>query len=313
MKLAVLLPCHNESSAIASVISDFKTALPKADIYVYDNNSTDNTAEVALKAGAIVRHEPQKGKGNVVRRMFADIDADVYIMADGDGTYDASIAPHLIDHLNQNHLDMVVGSRNPNDHEAVSRKGHRFGNVMLNTLVRIIFAGNIYDMLSGYRVFSRRFVKSFPAFSKGFEIETELTIHALQMRIPVAEIPTRYFERAEGTESKLSTYRDGLRILNVIVFLFKEGKPFLFFTLLSTALFFLSLLLSLPIVSEYMETGLVPRFPTFFVSVGIMLTAVISFVCGVILDSVSLGSLSLKRLIYLSYDQNIASKNDTHP
>lgn len=301
MKLAVLLPCYNEEAAIAGVVVSYKAALPDADIYVYDNNSTDQTARVAAEAGAIVRHEPRKGKGNVVRRMFADVDADVYLMADGDGTYDSEAAPALIERLVSENLDMVVGARDPEDHHQVSRKGHRFGNEILNRLVRMIFSGGINDMLSGYRAFSRRFVKTFPAFSGGFEIETELTIHALQLRLPVAEMPTRYFERAEGTQSKLSTYKDGLRILNFILYLFKEGKPFLFFSILALGLVCLSLAFGLPVVLEYFDTGLVPRFPTLFVSVGTMLAAVISFACGVILDSVSRGRQEIKRLAYLTY------------
>lgn len=300
MNIAVLLPCYNEEAAIAGVVADFKAALPQATVYVFDNNSTDHTADVATKAGAVVRHVAQKGKGNVVRRMFADVEADIYIMADGDGTYDSSVSQDMIDLLVNNNLDMVVGARDPDDHGTVSRKGHRFGNDMLNRLVRFIFSGGVQDMLSGYRVFSRRFVKSFPAFSQGFEIETELTIHALQLRLPVTEMNTRYFERAEGTESKLSTYKDGLRILNVIIFLFKEGRPFLFFSLLAVFFAFVSLFLGLPVVFEYFETGLVPRFPTLFVSVGVMLTGMISFVCGIILDSVSRGRLELKRLTYLN-------------
>lgn len=300
MNIAVLLPCHNEEAAIADVVKDFKKNLPGADIYVYDNASSDKTSEVARKAGAIVRHEPRKGKGNVVRRMFSDIDADIYIMADGDGTYDAKAAPKLIERLVDEQLDMVVGAREHEDDKAY-RHGHQFGNRMLNFCVHTIFDNTLDDMLSGYRVFSRRFVKSFPASSKAFEIETEITIHALQLSVPVAEVPTRYFTRAEGTESKLSTYKDGIKILNFILFMFKEGRPFLFFSLLAAGLAFISLVLGLPIVWEYLGSGEVPRFPTAFLSLGIMLSAVICFVCGVILDSVGNMRLETKKLAYLSH------------
>ncbi|MEZ5813104.1 MAG: glycosyltransferase [Alphaproteobacteria bacterium] len=299
MNIAVLLPCHNEEAAIAEVVKSFKETLPGADIYVYDNASTDKTSEVAEKAGAIVRAEPRKGKGNVVRRMFADIEADIYIMADGDGTYDAACAPRLIEKLTDENLDMVVGAREHEDKEAY-RPGHQFGNRMLNFCVHTIFDNTLEDMLSGYRAFSRRYVKSFPASSKAFEIETEMTIHALQLSMPVAEAPTRYFKRADGTQSKLSTYKDGIKILKFILFMFKEGRPFLFFSLLAGGLVVASLAFGLPIVAEYVQTGLVPRFPTAFLSLGIMLSAVICFVCGVILDSVANMRLEAKKLAYLS-------------
>lgn len=301
MKIAVLLPCHNEESAIAGVVEGFRRVLPGADIYVYDNASTDNTAAAARSVGAIVRTEPRKGKGNVVRRMFSDIEADIYLMADGDGTYETEAAPQLIRHLVENNADMVVGARVHEDSQEVYRRGHRFGNRVLNLLVRVLFDQGVSDMLSGYRAFSRRFVKSFPALAGGFETETELTIHALQLRLPVHEIPTRYFKRAEGTQSKLSTYKDGIRILKFIMFFFKEARPFLFFTLGAGGLALVSLMLGVPVVLEYLETGLVPRFPTAFLSLGIMLAAAMSFVCGIVLDSVSNGRLEAKRLSYLSY------------
>ncbi len=301
MTIAVLLPCYNEEAAIEGVVTAFRKALPQARIYVYDNNSTDQTAAVALKAGAIVRHEPFKGKGNVVRRMFADIDADIYVMADGDGTYDADAAPMLIERLKSDNADMVIGARSQDEGDNLYRPGHRFGNRMLNFAVRLLFGAGVEDMLSGYRVFSRRFVKSFPAFAHGFETETELTIHALKLRLPVVELPTRYFDRAEGTESKLSTYKDGVRILSFILFFFKEIKPFWFFGALALVLSCLSLAVGMPVVLEYLDTGLVPRLPTAVLSVGVMLSAVLSFVCGVILDTVSRGRLEAVRLAYLSF------------
>ncbi len=301
MKIAVILPCHNEEAAISKVVEDFRKALPGADIYVYDNASTDRTSAVAGDAGAIVRHETRKGKGNVVRRMFADVDADLYIMADGDGTYDAAAAPELVQVLRNHNADMVIGARAKDAGQQLYRPGHRFGNRALNMVVRMIFGQGVTDMLSGYRVMTRRFVKSFPALARGFEIETELTIHALQLRLPLIEVPTHYFDRAEGTHSKLSTYKDGIRILSFILFFFKEIKPFGFFGLIALGLFLLSLVAGIPVVLEYFETGLVPRFPTAVLSVGLMLSSIISFVCGVILDSVSRGRIEQKRLVYLSY------------
>lgn len=301
MKVAVILPCYNEETAIAGVIQSFAAVLPDATIYVCDNNSTDKTAAVAEEAGAFVIHEPRKGKGNAVRRLFADVEADLYIMADGDGTYDAQAAPEMVELLVRDNLDMVLGLRDEADHAQTSRAGHRFGNEMLNALVNVIFAGGVKDMLSGYRVFSRRFVKTFPAFSSGFEIETELSIHAMQMRLPTADVKTRYFERAAGSESKLSTYKDGLRILNFIVFLFKEGKPFVFFSLVAAFLMVVSTGFFLPVLMEYFETGLVAKFPTLFVSIAGMLAAGMSFICGIILDSVHRGRLEAKKLAYLGY------------
>lgn len=300
-KIAVLLPCYNEEHAIARVVEAFRKEIPEATIYVYDNNSTDKTSEVARKAGAIVGFEGRKGKGNVIRRMFADIDADIYIMADGDGTYEASAASRLVQELIENDADMVVGSRAKEAGDNTYRRGHRFGNRMLNLMVHIIFDNAVSDMLSGYRVFSRRFVKSFPAISKGFEIETELTIHALQLRLPVIEVPTQYFDRAEGTQSKLSTYKDGIRIANFILFFFKEGKPFAFFGLIALALLLLSLVVGVPVILEFLETGLVPRLPSAVLSMGLMIVAVLSFMCGTILDSLSRARLVQKRLAYLAY------------
>lgn len=302
MRIAVLLPCYNEEAAIADVVAGFQASLPGAAIYVYDNNSTDNTSGVAAQAGAIVRREPLKGKGNVVRRMFADIDADLYIMADGDGTYDAKAAPTLINKLLNENLDMLVGARTKDAGDKLYRPGHRFGNRMLNWVVRMLFGQGPTDMLSGYRVFSRRFVKSFPGMARGFEIETELTIHALKLRLPMDEHPTQYFDRAEGTESKLSTYKDGVRILSFILFFFKEIRPFWFFGLVALGLATLSLIAGVPVILEYFETGLVPRLPTAILSTGLMLSGVLSFICGVVLDTVARGRVEVTRLCYLGYE-----------
>lgn len=300
MRIAVLLPCHNEESAIAGVIEDFHAILPGAEVYVYDNASTDGTADAARKAGAIVRAEPRKGKGHVVRRMFSDIDADIYIMADGDGTYETAAAPQMIEKLVRENLDMVVGTRADEDHEDVYRPGHRFGNRVLTGTVRHIFGQGLTDMLSGYRVFSRRFVKSFPANARRFEIETELTIHALHMRLPCGEISTRYFKRADGTQSKLSTYKDGILILRFIMFLFQDARPLQFFSILGGSLALLSLLTGVPVVLEYFETGLVPRFPSAILSTGLMLSALLCFMCGLIVESVSRGRKDAFRLFYLN-------------
>jgi hypothetical protein len=296
--VAVIIPCYNEEVAIGRVVSDFRRALPHARIYVYDNASSDRTAEVAARAGAIVGHEPFKGKGNVMRRMFSDIDADVYVLVDGDDTYDASAAPDLVRTLLDQQLDMVNGARITQVKEAY-RFGHRFGNRLLTGLVQQIFGKQFGDMLSGYRVFSRRFVKSFPATSSGFEIETELTVHALELRMKTAEVPTRYKERPEGSASKLNTIRDGLRILRMIGLLVKEERPLMFFSCAALAMALLSVGLAVPVVLEFMQTGLVPRLPTAVLSVGIMLVAALSMVCGLVLDTVTHSRRELKRLAYL--------------
>jgi glycosyltransferase involved in cell wall biosynthesis len=300
MKVAVLIPCYNEEKAIPMVVRDFRAALPDADIYVYDNNSKDRTIEIARAAGAFVRSEPLQGKGNVVRRMFADIEADIYVMVDGDGTYDAFSAPKLIDRLLTGHLDMVVGSRLQTDAAEAFRAGHHFGNKLLTGTVSKIFGDRFDDMLSGYRVFSRRFVKSVPAVSSGFETETELAVHALSLRLPVAEIETPYGARPEGSVSKLSTYRDGIRISWMILQLFREERPMMFFTLLFLALALTSVGLGLPVVIEYTETGLVPRLPTALLSTGVMLLAFLSLVAGFVLDNVTRGRREIKRLAYLA-------------
>jgi hypothetical protein len=298
VNVAVIIPCYNEEVAIGKVVADFRRALPKARVYVYDNASTDRTAEVARLAGAIVGQEPFKGKGNVMRRMFSDVEADVYVLVDGDDTYDASVAPSLVRTLLDNQLDMVNGARVTQIKEAY-RFGHRFGNKLLTGLVQQIFGKQFGDMLSGYRVFSRRFVKSFPATSSGFEIETELTVHALELRMKTAEVPTRYKDRPQGSASKLNTIRDGLRILRMIGLLVKEERPLAFFGGACVALAMLSLGLAAPLVLEYMQTGLVPRFPTAILSTGIMLLAFLSLVCGLVLDTVTHSRREMKRLAYL--------------
>ena len=297
-RLAVLIPCYNEAAAIGQVVRDFRGALPTATIYVYDNNSSDATVEVAGAAGAVVRAERLQGKGNVVRRMFADIEADVYVLVDGDATYDAASAPGLIGRLLADNLDMVVASRVHTDAQAY-RRGHRFGNRMLTGFVAWLFGKSFTDILSGYRVFSRRFVKSFPALSKGFETETELTVHALELRMPVAEVDTPYGVRPEGSASKLSTYRDGFRILRLILALHKHERPFQFFATVAFLLAMFSVGLAVPIVLEWLRTGLVPRFPTAILATGVMILACLSLTAGVILETVTRGRLEVRRLFYL--------------
>jgi len=298
-RIAVLIPCYNESAAIAGVVRDFRTALPTAKIYVFDNNSADGTATIARGAGAIVRHERRQGKGHVVRRMFADIEADIYVLADGDGTYDAAAAAAMVRELIENQLDMVVGVRRSEDAESTYRRGHQFGNRLFSRIVSILFENQFTDILSGYRVMSRRFVKSFPALAKGFEIETQLTVHALELSVPCAEYATAYYARAVGTESKLRTYRDGARILLAILLLFKETRPLTFFGLLGLFCAGLSAAFGMSVIIEYFETGLVPRFPTAILATGLALMAAISFTAGLTLDTVSRGQRELKRLYYL--------------
>jgi glycosyltransferase involved in cell wall biosynthesis len=300
--IAVLIPCYNEEAAIASVINDFRRALPAAKIYVYDNNSSDRTVEVAREAGAIVHLETLQGKGNVVRRMFADIEADVFVMADGDNTYEAAAAPRLVQKLLDENLDLVNGKRVHEDTEAY-RPGHQFGNTLLTSLVATIFGKRFDDMLSGYKVFSRRFAKSFPSLSGGFEIETELTVHALELRMPVAEVETRYGARPEGSESKLSTYADGYKILKMIAVLIKEERPLQFFSAIFGIFALCSIALSIPVIGTYMETGLVPRLPTAVLATGLMLLGFLSLACGLILDTVTRGRKELKRLQYLSFSR----------
>ena len=297
-RIAVLVPCLNEEAAVGSVVQGMRAALPDAIIYVYDNGSTDRTVERAKAAGAVVRHEPLPGKGNVVRRMFADVDADVYLLVDGDGTYDASAAPLLVERLIDDQLDMVNASR-VTDQAAAYRSGHRLGNTLISGAVARIFGNRFRDILSGYRVFSRRFVKSFPALAVGFEIETELTVHALALRMPIAEIDTRYDERTAGSVSKLHTYRDGFRILGTILKLAKEERPLLFFSVIAALLAMIAIALSVPIFEEFTRTGLVPRFPTAILSTGIMILAFLSLACGFVLDTVTRGRHEMKRLHYL--------------
>jgi glycosyltransferase involved in cell wall biosynthesis len=299
-RLAVILPCYNEEAAIAGVVRDFRNALPQAEIYVYDNNSKDNTVEVARTAGAIVRRETRQGKGHVVRRMFADVEADIYVLADGDGTYDAASAPAMIAKLIGERLDMVAGSRLTTYEGEAFRRGHRFGNDLLTGFLGLCFGRTFTDILSGYRVFSRRYVKSFPALSTGFETETELAVHALELRMPIAEVPTPYKARPAGSASKLRTYRDGFRILMMILNLFKEERPLAFFSIIAATLAFIGLVLAYPVFMTYIETGLVPRFPTAILSTGFMILASLSLTCGFVLDTVTHGRREMKRLAYLS-------------
>jgi glycosyltransferase involved in cell wall biosynthesis len=299
-EIAVLIPCFNEAAAIGKVVTDFRAALPTATIYVYDNNSTDDTSAVAAAAGAEVRRETRRGKGNVVRRMFQDIDADIYVMVDGDDTYDANRAGELVKQLVDENLDMVVGRR-IETHQEAYRAGHRLGNAVLTGLVRWLFGAKIVDMLSGYRVFSRRFVKSFPSFSREFEIETELTVHAMQMRMPVAEVETDYKERPPGSFSKLRTFRDGWRILVTITNLMRNERPLLFFTLIGLVVGIVAVILGLPVLFEYFDTGLVRRFPTAILCMGLVGIAVLCVATGLILDLVSHVRREAKRLAYLQY------------
>ena len=298
--IAVLLPCYNEEAAIAQTIAGFRAALPNARIYVYDNNSRDRTIEVARAAGAIVRTERMQGKGNVVRRMFADVDADIYVMADGDATYDAASAPALVARLIDEQLDMVVGSRVGEAVEAY-RRGHRLGNRLLTGMLARLFGRSFSDILSGYRVFSRRFVKSFPVLSAGFEIETEISVHALELKMPVAEVETTYFARPEGSLSKLSTYSDGWRILRTIVTLYRIERPLLFFGWIGAIFAGIAVILAIPLILTYMHTHLVPRFPTAVLATGLMILAFLNGFAGMILDTVVRGRREVRRLAYLAH------------
>jgi len=300
LRVAVLLPCYNEEAAIAQTVAGFRAALPHADVYVYDNNSRDRTAAVAAAAGAIVRTERQQGKGAVVRRMFADIDADVYVMADGDATYEALAAPRMIQLLVDEQQDMVVGAR-ISEADAAYRRGHQFGNRMLTGILTQMFGRSFTDILTGYRVFSRRFVKSFPVLSRGFEIETEISVHALELDMPTAEVSTAYAARPEGSESKLSTYRDGWRILNTMLRLYRFERPIIFFGAIAAVLALAAVLLFIPIAITFLETGLVPRLPTAILATGLIILAALLTTAGLILDTVTRGRRELKRLIYLQY------------
>ena len=299
VRIAVLLPCYNEEAAIAATVAGFRAALPGATIYVYDNNSRDRTREIAAEAGAIVRTESQQGKGHVVRRMFADIDADVYVMADGDLTYDPRAAPAMVDLLVADQLDMVVGARRHEEKDAY-RGGHVLGNKVFTGLLAGLFGRSFSDIFSGYRVFSRRFVKSFPVLSSGFEIETEISVHALELRMPVGEVETVYAARPEGSESKLSTWSDGWRILKTIVTLYRIERPVLFYGSIGALLVALAIVLAVPLAITYVNTGLVPRFPTAILVTGIIIVAVLCFFAGLILDTVTRGRREVRRLAYLS-------------
>jgi len=299
-KIVVLIPCYNESLTITKVIEDFRRVLPEATIFVYDNNSQDDTAAKAANAGAVVRREVMQGKGNVVRRMFRDIEADFYIIVDGDDTYDAEIAPQMLRLAMEDNCDLVNCIRREIEQEAY-RTGHRFGNLMLTGMVRHLFGNRVQDMLSGYKVLSRRFVKSFPALSGGFDIETELTVHALELSMPVAHVEGEYRGRPEGSESKLHTYRDGLRILWLISILFKHERPLQFFTWIGLILMLTSLALGIPVVLQFLHTGLVLRLPTAVLAMGIMLAAFLSIVTGLILDTVTRGRREAKMLTYLQH------------
>jgi glycosyltransferase involved in cell wall biosynthesis len=296
-RVAILIPCYNEQETIGAVVAEFRTHVPDCLIFVYDNASTDSTVSTASQAGAVVRSEPLRGKGNVVRRMFADIEADVYVLVDGDNTYDAASAPKLIDSLLKESLDLVSAARVDTAKDAY-RTGHRFGNWLLTSTVAKLFGKRFTDMLSGYRVMSRRFVKSFPALAEGFEIETELTVHALQLRVPMIEIPTPYRERPPGSFSKLRTFSDGVRILRTIVLLLKEERPMAFFGSVGALFSMVSIILGVSILGEFLKTGLVPRLPTAVLATGLMILAFLSFTCGLVLQSVARGRVELKRLHY---------------
>lgn len=298
-RIAVLIPCLNEEVTVARVVADFRAALPGAEIYVYDNNSTDGTAAVAGEAGAVVRSERRQGKGHVVRRMFGDVDADVYVLVDGDATYHAPSAPQMINLLEDNHLDMVVGLR-VDEVQAAFRPGHRLGNRLLTGFISSVFGQQFRDILSGYRVFSRRFVKSFPVLSDGFEIETELTVHALELMLPVAEIETPYHARPAGSQSKLNTWRDGFRILSMIVRLYRSEKPLRFFSLIGALLAVAAIGLAVPLAVTYFELGVVPRLPTAVLSTGLMIVAMLAVSSGLVLDTVARGRREMKLLAYLS-------------
>ncbi len=299
MKVAVLVPCYNEEAAIAKVVTDFRAALPSATVYVYDNNSRDQTIARAVQAGAVVRSDRRQGKGNVVRRMFADIDADIYVLVDGDDTYDAAASADMVDRLVEDGVDLLT-ARRIHTQASAYRPGHVFGNKMLTGLTATLFNVNMPDMLSGYRVFSRRFVKSFPFTAEGFAIETELTIHAVRLMMPMAEMDTAYKERAVGSLSKLSTFKDGFRILGMIVYLAREERPLMFFSLVAALFAAVSLFIGIPVVGEFLKTGEVPRLPTAVLSMGLMVIASLAVTAGLILDTVTRGRWEAKRMAYLA-------------
>jgi glycosyltransferase involved in cell wall biosynthesis len=301
LDVAVVIPCYNEALTIADVVAGFRQALPQARIYVFDNNSRDGTAEIAARAGARVIRERRQGKGNVVRRMFAEVDADIYVMADGDGTYDPKGAPVLIRTLIDERCDMVVGTRK-GVHDDAGRTGHAFGNRLFNLIYQGLFGSDFSDILSGYRAFTRRYAKSFPALSAGFEIETEMSVHASQLRMPVAEVELDYGRRPEGSHSKLSTFRDGFRILGMIARLTKETRPVLFYGAIAFVIALAGIVLSIPVLATYIETGMVPRLPTAILSTGLMITSFLLMACGLILDSVAQGRVEQKRMLYLGLE-----------
>ena len=300
-RIAVLLPCFNEELSVGATVAGFRKALPEAKVYVYDNNSGDRTREIAASEGAIVRTESQQGKGHVVRRMFADVDADIYIMADGDLTYDPAAAPEMVEALVREQLDMVVGTRK-HDQKSAYRGGHVMGNRLFTGLLARLFGRSFSDIFSGYRAFSRRFVKSFPVLSEGFEIETEMSVHALELRMPVGEVETAYGVRPEGSASKLSTVRDGWRIFRTIVTLYRIERPVLFYGLTGALLLLAAIVLAVPLVLTYVETGLVPRVPTAILVTGMTIVAVLCFFAGLILDTVTRGRRETRRLAYLALD-----------
>ncbi|MEJ0020187.1 MAG: glycosyltransferase family 2 protein [Acetobacteraceae bacterium] len=297
--VAVLIPCYNEELAVARVVEGFRASLPGATILVYDNNSSDRTRQAALAAGAVVRAESLQGKGHVVRRMFADVEADIYVLVDGDDTYDPAAAPVMVRQLIEMRLDMVTAIRQPVQQEAY-RLGHRVGNRVLSSLVCRVFGNRVSDVLSGYRVFSRRFVKSFPALASGFETETEFTIHALELRMPIGELPSQYRGRSAGSRSKLHTISDGLRILRTIMMLVKQERPLQSFGWTGAALLAVGLAVGVPVILQFLQTGLVPRLPTALLATGLVLASSLSFVCGLVLEQVARGRQELKRLAYLA-------------
>jgi glycosyltransferase involved in cell wall biosynthesis len=299
MQIAVLVPCYNEEAAIAKVVADFRAALPDAAVYVYDNNSRDRTSARAAEAGAVVRNEARQGKGNVVRRMFADIEADIYVLVDGDDTYDAGAAPRMIARMIEEGADLLTARRIHTD-AAAYRTGHVLGNRLLTGLTALLFRVHLSDMLSGYRVFSRRFVKSFPFTAEGFAIETELTVHAVRLMMPMSEMDTRYKERPAGSVSKLNTFRDGFRILGTIFYLVREERPLIFFATIAALFAAVAVIIGAPVVSDYVHTGLVPRLPTAVLATGLMVIAFLSLTCGLILDTVTRGRWEAKRMAYLA-------------
>lgn len=298
-KIAAIVPCYNEVASVGSVVRDLREAVPGIDVYVYDNNSTDGTAEAARQAGAIVRHELVKGKGNVVRRAFADVEADIYLLIDGDDTYEAGAAGRMIATLRGGPYDQVTGVRNQTT-ETAYRPGHATGNRMFNALVGFVFGTPVSDMLSGYRVFSRRFVKSFPALSREFEIETELTVHSINLRVPQTEVPVKFKDRAEGSESKLRTYHDGLRILRLILELTRHERPLLFYGILAVILFLVGVGLGIPLIVGFVHTGLVPRLPTAVLASSLVILSVLLFITGIILDGLRRSRRESARLFYLA-------------